>query len=145
MLRFNIFQDFICNTFSLFQYILCCGSTNAQLKAMLSVMAFQYILCCGSTSKERKKVPKYKTFQYILCCGSTPLSCLFTSVCAHFNTSYVAVQRFFVEGNKMQMHNFNTSYVAVQPCINLFFHIGKKYFNTSYVAVQLILKIKKMQ
>ena len=93
MLRFNIKVQAKREFKQIFQYILCCGSTQDGVTYIDSLLRFQYILCCGSTPTI--KLPKIKKnnfntsyvavqllpdnffdmiiieFQYILCCGST--------------------------------------------------------------------------
>ena len=49
MLWFNAKGDVISSMFLVFQYILCCGSTQETVTVFDKNVEFQYILCCGST------------------------------------------------------------------------------------------------
>ena len=71
MLRFNKENDVKINTWIVFQYILCYGSTFQHQFFWLNTLPFQYILCYGSTSEIHKNKGANKKFQYILCYGST--------------------------------------------------------------------------
>ncbi len=71
MLWFNIIKETVEVISTIFQYILCCGSTVILPFIHKRKKGFQYILCCGSTIVLPLIFPDNKKFQYILCCGST--------------------------------------------------------------------------
>ena len=75
---------------------------------------FQYILCYGSTNMHRAICLNKKKFQYILCYGSTVQQGLQQAPPTHFNTSYVTVQRKSWKSGSQKEGDFNTSYVTVQ-------------------------------
>ena len=54
---------------------------------------FQYILCYGSTTYGGKDRPLISSFQYILCYGSTFIKTIVRITIYDFNTSYVTVQQ----------------------------------------------------
>ena len=59
---------------TVFQYILCCGSTARAANLATGGKKFQYILCCGSTTNSNADIKVSPSFQYILCCGSTQMN-----------------------------------------------------------------------
>ena len=69
-----------------FQYILCVGSSEAEIPKIKEKVEFQYILCVGSRITPLVSHFSYFMFQYILCVGSSSstLSCepchLFVSI-----------------------------------------------------------------
>ena len=114
MLRFNTEKSgVIVGVKSLFQYILCYGSTVIRFWVWLRILKFQYILCYGSTgyisssrvwngisihpmlrfNQEYGVYYRFQfKFQYILCYGSTVLGLCDVVARLNFNTSYVTVQ-----------------------------------------------------
>ena len=72
MFRFkNFFIVSIASFNSLFQYILCFGSSKSLFIGYFYASVFQYILCFGSRRRERIRERIAGMFQYILCFGSS--------------------------------------------------------------------------
>ena len=93
MLRFNILGNILSrHAKTLFQYILCYGSTLTIFLFCSKKLRFQYILCYGSTFTLDFSDTYGKVFQYILCYGSTQEEWTSLWRKANFNTSYVTVQ-----------------------------------------------------
>ena len=158
MLRFNHPIQWFSLLNPVFQYILCCGSTEWEQRTKMELELFQYILCCGSTlNKLDYDLPIVK-FQYILCCGSTLRRIMKSIEQKYFNTSYVAVQQPFL----LLVNRMRAKFQYILCCgstldCTIFWFVLKKfqyilccgstsiytrpfftstYFNTSYVAVQ---------
>ena len=55
---------------TLFQYILCFGSSLSMDITIIDLTSFQYILCFGSREEEKDFFADIDEFQYILCFGS---------------------------------------------------------------------------
>ena len=64
----------------------------------IGLTIFQYILCYGSTIELNNSVNSNLLFQYILCYGSTLNRQLGWLGLCHFNTSYVTVQQKYYLG-----------------------------------------------
>ena len=135
MLRFNYGKSKFFFLKSVFQYILCYGSTIQRFIRIRTICTFQYILCYGSTIR-KIKIPRRKV---------------------NFNTSYVTVQRFLAArtplGNHISIHpmlRFNMEGFFMFNDFNKFQYIlcygstlticssiyKTTNFNTSYVTVQ---------
>ena len=115
---------------------------------------FQYIICCYSTNTILFNFIKSRPFQYIICCYSTINKASLPRTFPNFNTSYVIIQLF---RQSSLLLFFNTSYVIIQLSgdtwrdtqikisihsmllFNLFmslFTLVCPHFNTSYVVIQ---------
>ena len=94
---------------------------------------FQYIICCYSTNTILFNFIKSRPFQYIICCYSTINKASLPRTFPNFNTSYVIIQLF--RQSSLPLF-FNTSYVIIQPPNSLFSILFHNNFNTSYVIIQ---------
>ena len=142
MCRFKALFTFFFISLTLFQYILCVGSSLCQSSLVESLFLFQYILCVGSRIclyRLKKLFQRFNTsyvsvqvgmsqeqqnelivFQYILCVGS--------SACIQSERRYLALFQYILcVGSRTSLlaafktfSCFNTSYVSVQggvlPC-----------------------------
>ncbi len=94
MCRFKEDLAFNLISLSLFQYIICVGSSSVFSLVILQLYQFQYIICVGSSSHTRYQVALKLLFQYIICVGSSIKGWLRRTHNVGFNTSYVSVQDF---------------------------------------------------
>ena len=135
MLRFNNLLAGKTIGLTIFQYILCYGSTDAGAPIGFSSYNFNtsYVTVQQrQLSKNSKSInisihPMLRfnetflpdiyipvEFQYILCYGSTKPKTSTLGLFCDFNTSYVTVQQLAPKLIRRAAKNFNTSYVTVQ-------------------------------
>lgn len=97
---------------------------------------FQYIICCYSTNTILFNFIKSRPFQYIICCYSTINKASLPRTFPNFNTSYVVIQLKILQQKHSPLFNFNTSHVVIQHCLHHTFALLQCGFNTSYVIIQ---------
>ena len=106
---------------------------------------FQYIICCYSTNTILFNFIKSRPFQYIICCYSTINKASLPRTFPNFNTSYVIIQLF--RQSSLPLF-FNTSYVIIQRIwqlqtqIFIWFQYILCYYSILIAVILLIQKLR---